>query len=176
MRCKKDINMKILIVSDTHGRLGDFIDVYEHEKPVDMVFHLGDITGDKEAIEELLGPQIAFAVVAGNCDFLTREIPACRDFGIGKHRVHLEHGYWPPVSIESIKQRAEKSGADILMFGHTHIPRIDRVGDLWVINPGSISRPRQEDGKHTYIIMNVDKEGEVDFELHCAEEIPFDQN
>lgn len=161
--------MKIMIISDTHGYMGNFLKAYEKEKPIDMLFHLGDFSGDKEAFEEIIGPACAFAVVTGNCDMFSRGVPESRDFGIGKHRIHMEHGYWPPVTESSIRKRAERTGADIMMFGHTHRPELKIIDGITVLNPGSLTAPRQPDGKHTYAIMTVDSEGEAAFQLKSVE-------
>ncbi len=51
------------------------------------------------------------------------------------------------------------------MFGHTHRPVIQVEDEITLINPGSISYPRQQDGKCTYIIMEISDSGEFTFEL-----------
>ena len=51
------------------------------------------------------------------------------------------------------------------MFGHTHKPLIDRDEDVIAINPGSLAYPRQEGYRPTYIVMNIDDEGEATFDL-----------
>jgi len=43
--------MRILVVSDNHGRMGNFLTVYEKVKPVDMVIHLGDTEGTEDEME-----------------------------------------------------------------------------------------------------------------------------
>ena len=54
---------------------------------------------------------------------------------------------------------------DIVMFGHTHRPVIQVEDEITLINPGSISYPRQQDGKNTYIILEISDSGEFTFEL-----------
>ena len=51
------------------------------------------------------------------------------------------------------------------MYGHTHRPDIDLEDGVKVINPGSLSYPRQSGRQATYIIMEVNTEGEVEFTL-----------
>ena len=51
------------------------------------------------------------------------------------------------------------------MFGHTHRPVISVEDEILLINPGSISYPRQADKKCTYIMMEVLDNGEVGFKL-----------
>ena len=51
------------------------------------------------------------------------------------------------------------------MFGHTHRPMIEQDGDVVILNPGSISYPRQEGKRPSYIIMDLDEEGEAHFSI-----------
>ena len=52
---------------------------------------------------------------------------------------------------------------EISMFGHTHKPYLERRGDLTVLNPGSLSFPRQEGRRPSYMLMDLDDEGEAHF-------------
>ena len=52
------------------------------------------------------------------------------------------------------------------MFGHTHVPLIDLSDSIWVINPGSISFPRQRERIPTYIIMDIDRHNKAHFTLN----------
>ena len=54
---------------------------------------------------------------------------------------------------------------DIVMYGHTHRPVIDKNDDIIVINPGSLTYPRQEGRRPSYIIMETGKKGELGFTL-----------
>nr|MDE7299348.1 metallophosphoesterase family protein [Lachnospiraceae bacterium] len=53
-----------------------------------------------------------------------------------------------------------------VMFGHTHCPLIDIRENIMVINPGSISRPRQQSRVPTYVTMEVREDGEIDYRVH----------
>ena len=150
--------MYIIVVSDTHGRLGNLRKVFETEAKPDLVLHLGDVSHDEEEIRELAGCTVTF--VRGNCDWFSRE-PDTRDFKLGKHRVHMEHGHNLPDSLQSISYKADQLGAHIMLSGQTHRPMLTKLGDTIIANPGSISEPRQADGVPTYLVMEVDKEGEI---------------
>lgn len=154
--------VKILVVSDTHGRFYNLETVLEREQPIAMVLHMGDLLTDREELEMRCGCDCR--VVAGNCDAFSR-LPDELTIPIGKHVIHMEHGYWPPVREDRIEARAKQFGADIMMFGHTHRPELRQKGDVLIVNPGSLSAPRQADGRPSYIIMTVDSEGEAEFEL-----------
>ena len=153
--------MRVLIISDTHGRLRNLKTVLEKEPAPDLILHLGDVSHDEEEIRELAGCTVTF--VKGNCDYFGRE-PETRDFKLGKHKIHMEHGHRLPDSLQSVAYRAEELGADVMLSGHTHRPLFTKIGDIVIANPGSLSSPRQADGCPTYMIMTVDEDGELHFE------------
>lgn len=156
--------MKILIVSDSHGNFYNLETVVSREAPIAMLLHLGDLQADRQELEIRTGCDCR--VVAGNCDaFSFDKLPDHLTIPIGKHVVHMEHGYWPPMREDRIEARAKEFGADIMMYGHTHRPELRKKGDILVLNPGSISRPRQADGRPSYAVMNVDSEGEAEIEI-----------
>ena len=65
-----------------------------------------------------------------------------------------------------LKEEARARGGDIVMYGHTHKPVIDVDKDITAINPGSLSFPRQEGRKPSYIIMDLDRDGQVHYHLN----------
>lgn len=167
--------MKILIVSDTHRKDGNLKKVIEAEKPLDMLIHLGDSEGSEYSIAGWVNEGCQLEMVLGNNDFFSH-LERERDFYIGKYRVLLSHGHYYYVSIgtEYLKEEARGRGFDIAMFGHTHKPYFDvehKEGDkdLIVLNPGSLSYPRQEGRQPSYMIMELDDQGEARFSTHYLE-------
>ena len=156
--------MKILIVSDTHGSLHNFDTVIEREKEVDMLLHLGDVEGDDDYMEAVMDCPVH--IVGGNNDYFSR-LPGEMEIRIGSHKVFLTHGHGYHVSVDTrrLKQAARARGADIVMYGHTHRPEIDLEDDVKVINPGSLSYPRQAGRKATYVIMEIGNTGTAEFYL-----------
>lgn len=156
--------MKILIVSDTHRNHEYLETVLEQEKPLDLLIHLGDAEGCEDYIEVMA--ECPMEVVAGNNDFYTN-LPGEREMVIGKYRVLLTHGHYYYVNggTSHIKRAIEERNLDIVMFGHTHRPFLEQYGDAVILNPGSISYPRQEGRKPSYIIMDLDEEGETHFSI-----------
>ena len=154
--------MRILIVSDTHGHNGNFQTVYDKVKPVDMVWHLGDLEGTEYELEEMV--DCPFYAVAGNNDFFT-ELPRERELEVGKYRVFLCHGHYYRVSMTSrlLADEAKARGCNIAVYGHTHRPLIERGRGIDVINPGSLSYPRQDGRRPSYIMMDIDREGEAHY-------------
>lgn len=156
--------MKILIVSDTHGRHGDLDTVLEREHDIDMLLHLGDVENGEEYIEAVT--KCPVYIIAGNNDYFSH-LPTEREICIGKYKVFMTHGhgYYVSMNTKSLRRVAITRGVDIVLFGHTHRPYLDVEGDLKVMNPGSLSYPRQEGRKGTYIVMETDRCGEAHFDL-----------
>ena len=156
--------MKILIVSDTHRKHEYLEAVLEQEKPLDLLIHLGDAEGCEDYIEVMA--ECPMEVVAGNNDYFTN-LPGEREMKIGKYKVLLTHGHYYYVNggISHIKRAVEERELDIVMFGHTHRPFLEQYGNAVILNPGSIFFPRQEGRRPSYIIMDLDEEGEAHFSI-----------
>ena len=157
--------MKVLIVSDTHGREQNLAEALEQTGPIDQLIHLGAVEGGAEHIRELAGDAPA-AIIAGNNDFFC-DLPNERIFTIGGHRIFMTHGhgYFVHSGTLYLKREARKKGADIVMFGHTHKPYMEEDNELLVLNPGSLSLPRQEGHRPTYIVMEIADDGQISSEL-----------
>lgn len=160
--------MKILIVSDTHRKNENYMKALQIEGPVDRVIHLGDIEGSEDTIQEAAGCPVE--MIRGNNDFFS-SLPSEKTLQIGKYCVMITHGhhYYINMGSEMLKKEAIVQGADIVMYGHTHKPVIDISDKIIAINPGSLSYPRQENRKPSYIIMEIDAQGEAEFELKYVE-------
>lgn len=156
--------MKALIVSDTHKRNDNYFKVLEAVSPVDLVIHCGDVEGSEYLIENAAGCRTE--IVAGNNDFFS-ELPMEREFYIGKYRVWVTHGhnYYVSMGNQMLKEEARSRGVNIVCYGHTHRPVIDMDGGVIALNPGSLSYPRQDGRKPSYILMDIDREGEAHFTL-----------
>lgn len=157
--------MKILVVSDTHRRDDNLRELIERLKPLDILIHLGDAEGSEMFIADWVNPGCRMEMVLGNNDFfsmLDRE----REMEIGQHRILLTHGHYYGVSMgpEGLADEARSRGCDIAMFGHTHKPYLHTIGGVTMINPGSLSYPRQEGRRPSYMIINVDKNGEFEYQ------------
>ena len=156
--------MKILIVSDTHRRDGNLTQVLDMVGQIDLLIHCGDVEGSEAFIKSIAGCPVH--MVAGNNDFFT-DLAQEEEFEIGKYRVWLTHGhhYYVSVGTEAILEEAESRGVDIVMFGHTHRPLIftDPQTNVTAINPGSISYPRQEGRRPSYVLMELDREGNAHY-------------
>lgn len=157
--------MKILILSDSHGRNTNMERVINKVSPFDMCIHLGDLEGCENYLEAVLDCPIE--MIPGNNDYFM-EIEREKEIFIGNHKILLTHGHRHRVNfgIQDIARWGKENQAQIVMFGHTHVPLIKEVSGVMLINPGSISRPRQEGHKPSYIIMELDRKGEVHFTIN----------
>lgn len=167
--------MKILVVSDTHGRCYYLERALAKVGPVDMLIHLGDLEGDEDYIQTIA--KCPVEMVSGNNDFFT-EIPRDKFIQLGKYYVMLTHGhrYGVNYGIAHLKEVALLEGADIVMFGHTHQPLIDLTDDkIYAINPGSITQPRQNGKIPTFILMELDRQGEAHFTLNFVDDNLFSE-
>lgn len=154
--------MKVLIVSDTHRKNENYFKVLKIHNP-DMVIHCGDAEGSEYVLSEAAGCPVQ--IVLGNNDFFSY-LPRELDLKIGPFKVWVTHGhnYYVSMGNEVIKREAVARGVDIVMYGHTHKPVVDRKGKVIAVNPGSLSYPRQEGRRPSYIIMEVG-EKDADFTI-----------
>ena len=152
--------MRILIISDSHGRTENIELLKKKEGKFDLILHCGDGVSDFDFISDYLKAKITG--ISGNCDIFSRE-PSYVNLDIEGIKVHIEHGNKLPVFSDiNLLDFAEKNGYDIILYGHTHVQKkISRNGHF-VVNPGSISRPR--DGFPSYTVMTTDGKGGFSFE------------
>lgn len=157
--------MKILVVSDTHGRDAKLEEVLEQVKPIDMLIHCGDVEGSEDYIEALA--ECPVHIVSGNNDFFS-DLEREEVFWIGAHKVFLTHGhyYYVSMSTQNIRQEAQERGCDVVLFGHTHRPLVEEQKGVTVCNPGSLSYPRQEGRRPSFLIMELDKNGDLHYTIN----------
>ena len=156
--------MKILIISDTHGLLWYLDEVLKKVGLIDMLIHCGDIQKDEDPIKEAVNCPVY--MVAGNNDFgslLEKEL----FLNIVNYHIMVTHGHRYSVGygLDMLAASAKSKGADIVMFGHTHVPLIKKVDGITLINPGSITIPRQSGRRPSYAFMEIDREGEAHFTI-----------
>lgn len=146
--------MKILVISDTHGMNKDVVDSILAGEKADMLIHLGDYAEDGEKISKILG--VPSVIVKGNGDF-NSNYPEDRILKIKDKKIFLTHGHNYDIvySLNNIYYRALELGADIALFGHTHIALNVKENDMIIMNPGSPSLPRDEDRIKSYGIIEI---------------------
>lgn len=152
--------MKILVVSDSHGRNDNMIRTIKKVSPIDMMLHLGDIDMGPEELEHLAGCKVY--AVCGNNDFLA-DYPKELLIEIGKHKVFMTHGHRYRISygLKDLAQAAKSKGADTVLYGHTHVVSSKIVDGILMLNPGSISLPREYPYRPSFMIIETDSRGEM---------------
>ena len=156
--------MKVLVVSDTHGRDESLERAVALEQPFDYLIHCGDVEGREFFIEALA--ECPCTIVAGNNDFFS-ELPREEEFFVGGSHIFITHGHYYYVSMNEnrLKEEAKGRGVDIAMYGHTHRPALSQEDGVTILNPGSIAYPRQTGRKASYMIMEVQDGNSPKFEL-----------
>ena len=151
--------MKILVVSDTHGNTELLHEVgAKYRTSVDLVIHLGDNLSDANHVM-LDFPTIALVGVKGNCDFSYMLSDAKNEacFTVESHRIFYTHGhkYNVKFGVEYLASNAKFNNCDIALFGHTHVGMTALCNGVLVINPGSLSCPR-DNTRGTYCVLEID--------------------
>lgn len=147
--------MKIGVISDTHRIVSSIKRLENEVSGVDVLIHLGDNVDDILIIQKFYKGKIIN--VKGNCDFSTI-VPNDRVEEVSGKRTFVTHGhrYGVKENLTKLRHKALEIGADIVLYGHTHIAKIDFLEGIWYINPGSASLPR--DGARSYAIISIEKE------------------
>lgn len=130
--------MRVLVVSDTHRDLASFRQAVLRQPQAEVVIHLGD--GEEEAREMKLNfPDRMFLQVRGNCDWGSALPTEGLQVLEGK-RIFYTHGHVYRVKYGMYEAVAAARGhkADVLLFGHTHVPMTEFSDGLHIMNPGSL--------------------------------------
>lgn len=155
--------MKYLIFSDLHGSAKSaeaIIDVYTKEN-CDQMICLGDVLyhGPRNELPEFYAPKQVITMlnpfaehilcIQGNCDaevdqmVLNFKLIKKKKMKINGHLCHLEHGHHLGDTID----------AEVVLYGHTHIPQLEWINQKLYLNPGSITLPKNNTSK-SYIIWD----------------------
>lgn len=129
---RKEAIMIIGVVSDVHGALSE--EAAAALEGCDMILCAGDVERASVLMElEAIAPTIA---VLGNCDHSLSgmNVPFTASPRIAGVRFFMVH------RPEDIGRPADD--VKVVVHGHTHIPREDRIDDVLYLNPGSPTRPR----------------------------------
>lgn len=153
--------VRVLVLSDTHApRFWKRCPpaVAAHLRGADLILHAGDVC--VAGVLEELSQYAPVRVVLGNND--RPDVAAwgateTLEFGLGAVRVAMVHDSGPAKGRPA-RMRRRFPNADLVVFGHSHIPMDLGEGDLRLFNPGSpTDKRRQPYG--TLGILVVDEEG-----------------
>ncbi|MDE5553437.1 MAG: YfcE family phosphodiesterase [Malacoplasma sp.] len=158
---------KILIVSDSHGNIDNFLSTIEKEKP-DYKIHAGDFIVPISVIEENFD-----WFVRGNNDY---QGPKEQEFKIQNLNIVLTHGddfgygLWGGIDKLNTKifNYAKSKSANVIITGHTHVENFKIIDGIFLLNPGSISLPRNANLIKSYMIIHIGENGILEKSLEEA--------
>lgn len=150
--------MVIGLISDTHGLLRS--EVFEALAGVDLILHAGDVGGHSILVE--LAAIAPVRAVYGNTDTpgdpsLARSV----NLDVEGVSIHVSHGH--ELGTPTPEKLLSRYSADVLVFGHTHKPLIERSGTRLVVNPGAAG-PKRFNLKPSVAKMRVEQ-GDVSVEI-----------
>ena len=132
--------MQSLIFADSHGNINFMLEQIRAHPDISLIIHAGDCEEDALLLREIF-PQYTYATVPGNNDWMSREPVEKVEFFGGK-KIFITHGHTFSVKTgyDKLARKAREIGADVAVFGHTHIPAMEFVNGVWLVNPGPASR------------------------------------
>lgn len=143
--------MRIFLISDTHGNQSAVLKAYAAVGKVDTIIHLGDGEADSSLLSAIADCPVL--QIAGNCDAgsrAPREL-ICEWENI---RLLLCHGdrYGVKAGFSRLIERGHETGVDAVLYGHTHLARIEQHDGLWLINPGTMNHQATF---HSFILLEI---------------------
>ena len=132
---------KILVMSDTHGKKAAIAAAIARCADADCIVHLGDYSQDAAIVRSLTKKPVY--AVRGNCDF-SSNAPYEIALTVEGVRIVAVHGHQQSVKLSLLKlgMLAMEKEADIVLFGHTHLPTEQFYAGATLYNPGSLGEPR----------------------------------
>ncbi|EQB90017.1 putative phosphoesterase [Clostridium punense] len=154
--------MKIGVLSDSHGNVTSIERAIKALEECNIIYHLGDYIRDLKLIKDRLGlPMIA---IRGNCDLHSEGIKEVVERVEGVN-IFLTHGdrYDVKFNLFKLRYKAMETNSSLVLYGHTHIGKIEKEEGIYYVNPGSVAEPRGS-SKATIAIIEIN-EGVIKPEL-----------
>ncbi len=154
---------RLLVISDNHGSEYEISTILkEFGGRFDALVHCGDSHWSPEYLESLVDCPVYCA--KGNCDvgFLNREEEVFEFCG---HTCLVTHGHRYGVSwdLTRLMMKGLEAGADIIFYGHTHVPDYEEYEEegIIIMNPGSTTQPRQMNPQRTFLMVEFEEDGNI---------------
>lgn len=148
--------MKILVIGDTHEQLNKIREIFPKLTNLDLIAHTGDRLENGRALEREFG--IPVVAVKGNCDgsYSADDFEIIEtDYG----RILLTHGHMQHVNyrLDNLYYKAMEENCKAVFFGHTHKALVTEEDGIYLVNPGSLSQPRDDsDGSYAIVRTSPD--------------------
>ena len=166
-------NKKLLVLSDSHGGIAALKTVFNWAKektpPNDSIcaaVFLGDGLDDIEPAAAQTGFVCNWAKVKGNNDYGIPEADTSL-FEFVNYRFFICHGhrYGLYGGYHMLTSAAKYNGANVALFGHTHVPFKKNIDGIWLINPGSVRLPRSSKGA-TFAVIECEEGKQLNAEFY----------
>ena len=149
--------MNVAVISDTHlprGMRRIPGTCLERLRSAELILHAGDITA-ASVLDELEGIGPPVHAVHGNMDDATLRdrLPDTLVVEVGGLRIGMRHDAGPRAGREE-RLTARFPGCAAVVYGHTHEPQVARVGEAWILNPGSPTERRRAPS-HTMLVLEL---------------------
>lgn len=133
-KLKQDYDLKVGVISDTHGLIRK--EVFKIFKGVDFIIHAGDLGCPK--VVDVLKTIAKVIPVSGNVDSeeWARKLPLREAVKIGQTYFYILH------DLANLDLDPETGGFDIVISGHSHMPKIKKDFNTLYLNPGSAGPKR----------------------------------
>jgi putative phosphoesterase len=142
--------LRIFVLADTHDRLPTNISILA--EGADEIWHLGDVCAE-HILDEIhaFGPPLT--VVRGNCDS-NDDWPLVVDLARGGLKFRLQH----------IPPERTPENIDVVLHGHTHVPRNEKRAGVLFLNPGCVTRPNRG-AAPSVAWLEISDDGKLDWKL-----------
>jgi hypothetical protein len=146
------MRMLVGLISDTHGLVRP--EVFQALHGVEQILHAGDV-GDEVLIQ--LRAIAPVSAVFGNTDAPgTPGLVKSLQLELGGLTIHVSHGH--ELGAPTPEKLIQRYNTDVIVFGHTHKPLVERVGRQLVVNPGAAG-PRRFNLKPSVATLTIVKGG-----------------
>lgn len=147
---------RLVVVSDSHGNKKGLDELLPIISENHYFVHLGDGIADLGRVLEKEEKKTVFC--RGNCDFFANvadegvlELENIKIFYCHGHKYGVKSG------LGLLAKAAKERGCAVALYGHTHIPKVDEIDGVTLINPGSLRLPVNRGGSYCYLVVTGDK-------------------
>lgn len=149
--------MRLGVMGDTHGDLAALAKVVRAAGEVDGWLHTGDYSQDATYLRTLT--EVPIYATSGNCDSYEGRAPEECVITLEGIVLAMTHGhkYLRTSGLENLAAWGRSKKAQVVIFGHTHVARVEKMDDLLILNPGSPTRPRR--GLPSYAELYLETDG-----------------
>lgn len=154
------------LVSDSHGCFKALERMAEQAPDTAAWIHCGDYYTDGEDLAAAIDVPV-YGVMGNNDYYGMSDGPECRVVVMDSVRILAVHGHqwYGEKRLERLVELGKQHHADVVVFGHTHRRFFKKVDDMTIVNPGSISLPR--DGRRgSYGIVCIENGMLANIELY----------